>query len=52
MVVLNKTDLVEPEHIEVIREWIGHHMNRIRIVEATQCDVPLEVYLLSDALIR
>ena len=45
MVVLNKTDLVEPEHIEVIREWIGHHMNRIRIVEATQCDVPLEVLL-------
>jgi len=45
MVVLNKTDLVEPEHIEVIREWIGHHMNRIRIVETTQCDVPLEVLL-------
>jgi len=45
MVVLNKTDLVGPEHIEVIREWIGHHMNRIRIVEATQCDVPLEILL-------
>ena len=45
MVILNKTDLVGPEHIEVIREWIGHHMNRIRIVEATQCDVPLEVLL-------
>ena len=45
MVVLNKTDLVGPEHIEVIREWIGHHMNRIRIIEATRCDVPLEVLL-------
>jgi len=45
MVVLNKTDLVGPEHIEVIREWIGLHIHRIRIVEATQCDVPLEILL-------
>jgi G3E family GTPase len=45
MVILNKTDLVGPEHIEVIREWIGHHMQRIRIVEATQCDVPLDILL-------
>ena len=45
LVLLNKTDLVGPEHIEVIREWIGHHIQRIRIVEATQCDVPLEILL-------
>jgi len=45
MVVLNKTDLVGPEHVEVIKEWIGHHIHRIRIVEATQCDVPLEILL-------
>jgi len=45
MVVLNKVDLVGPEHIEVIKEWIGHHLNRIRIIEATRCDVPLEVLL-------
>ncbi len=45
MVVLNKVDLVDPEHVEVIREWIGHYLNRIRIVEATRCDVPLEVLL-------
>ncbi len=45
LVVLNKVDLVGPEHIEVIREWIGHYLNRIRIVEATRCDVPLEVLL-------
>jgi G3E family GTPase len=45
LVVLNKTDLVGPEHIEVIHEWIGHHMNRIRIIEATRCDVPLEILL-------
>ncbi len=45
MVVLNKVDLVGPEHVEVVREWIGHYLNRIRIVEATRCDVPLEVLL-------
>ncbi len=45
LVILNKTDLVEPEHIEVIREWIGYHIQRIRIVESTQCDVPLEILL-------
>ncbi len=45
MVVLNKVDLVGPEHVEVIRDWIGHHLHRIRIIEATQCDVPLEILL-------
>jgi G3E family GTPase len=45
MVVLNKTDLVRREHIEVIREWIDAQIHRVRIVEATQCDVPLEILL-------
>tara|TARA_R100000027_G_scaffold5591_1_gene4616 strand:- start:44585 stop:45673 length:1089 start_codon:yes stop_codon:yes gene_type:complete len=45
MVVLNKIDLVGPDHIEVIKEWIGHYLDRIRIVEATRCDVPLEILL-------
>jgi G3E family GTPase len=45
LVILNKVDLVTPTHIEVIREWIGAHLNRIRIVEAVHCDVPLEILL-------
>ncbi len=45
MVVLNKTDLVRPDHVEVIRQWIGQYFQRIRIIEATRCDVPLEVLL-------
>ncbi len=45
LVVLNKVDLVGPEHIEVIKEWIDLHIHRIRIIEATRCDVPLEVLL-------
>ncbi len=45
MVILNKIDLVTPVHVEVVREWIGHHLNRIRIIGAVQCDVPLEILL-------
>lgn len=45
MVVLNKTDLVGPKHIEVIHEWIDHHLKRVRIIEATRGEVPLEILL-------
>jgi len=45
LVILNKVDLVTPTHIEVVREWVGAHLNRIRIVEAVHCDVPLEILL-------
>ena len=45
LVVLNKIDLVGPEHLEVTKEWIDHHLHRIRIIEATRCDVPLEILL-------
>lgn len=48
LVVLNKTDLIGPEHIEVIRDWIGLHMKRVRIIEATHGDVPMEVLLASE----
>jgi G3E family GTPase len=45
LVILNKVDLVTPTHIEVIKEWIDAHLNRISIVEAVHCDVPLEILL-------
>jgi G3E family GTPase len=45
LVVLNKTDLVGPTHIEVIRDWIGLQLQRIRIVEADYGDVPLDILL-------
>ncbi len=45
MVILNKVDLVGTEHIEVIKEWIDHHLKRVRIVESVRCDVPLEILL-------
>jgi G3E family GTPase len=52
MVVLNKTDLVGPEHIEVIREWIDTQIHRVRIVEAVQCDVPMEILLAAGRFSR
>ena len=45
LVILNKVDLVTPTHIEVVHEWIGAHLKRVRIIEAVQCDVPLEILL-------
>ena len=45
LVILNKVDLVTPTHIEVIKEWVGAHLSRIRIIEAVHCDVPLEILL-------
>ncbi len=45
LLILNKTDLVTPAHVEVVHEWIGAHLQRIRIVEATHGDVPLEILL-------
>lgn len=45
LVILNKVDLVGREYVETAREWIDHHIQRIRILEARRCDVPLEVLL-------
>lgn len=45
LVVLKKTDLVSPIHVAVIRDWIGAHLRRVRIVESTYGQVPLEVLL-------
>ncbi|MEV0948374.1 CobW family GTP-binding protein [Rhodococcus sp. NPDC049939] len=45
LVVLNKTDLVTPAHVAVIKDWIDLHMKRIRIVETAHGDAPLEVLL-------
>jgi G3E family GTPase len=45
MVILNKVDLVDEEQLQEVRDWIDSRMNRVRIVEAVQCDVPLEILL-------
>ena len=45
LVILNKVDLVGPENVAMIRNWIDSHLNRVRMVEAEHCDVPLNVLL-------
>ena len=45
MLILNKTDLVGPDQIERIRGWLDDRLHRYRLLEASRCDVPLEVLL-------
>jgi G3E family GTPase len=45
MVILNKVDLVSQEELQNVRDWIDGRLNRVRLVEAVQCDVPLEILL-------
>jgi len=45
MVILNKVDLVDEEDLSKVKEWIGSRLRRVRIVETSFCDVPLEILL-------
>ena len=45
LVILNKADLAGSEQVERVKAWIGEHLNRVRIVEATYSQVPLEILL-------
>ena len=50
LVVLNKVDLAGPEEVSRVRQWIDDALNRVRVVEAVQCDVPLEMLLSAGRL--
>ncbi len=45
MVILNKVDLVDPAELIKIKRWVAHHVRKIRYVEASYCQVPLEILL-------
>ncbi len=45
LVILNKVDLADAEQLRRVRGWISAHMDRVRIIEASYCDAPLEVLL-------
>ena len=45
MVILNKVDLAGPGQVQKVKKWIDDQMNRVRVVEASHCDVPLEILL-------
>ncbi len=45
LLILNKIDLAGPDETANVREWLERSFPRIRIVESTHCDVPLEILL-------
>jgi len=45
MIILNKTDLVDKNQIQKVKDWIDDRINRIRIVETSYCNVPNEILL-------
>ena len=45
MAILNKVDLVDEAQRTEVREWIDGRIKRVRMVEASYCEVPLEVLL-------
>ena len=45
LLIINKTDLAGEKQVARVREWVNGHLNRVRIVEALHCDVPLEILL-------
>ena len=50
IIVLNKVDLVDRTQVALIRRWLDDRFNRYRLIEAKQCDVPLEVVLSAGCL--
>ena len=45
MLILNKVDLAGDARVAEVRAWIDSYLNRVRIVEASHCRVPLEILL-------
>ena len=45
MMILNKVDLAGAEQVKKVRAWVDDHFSRLRIVETSYCDVPLEILL-------
>jgi len=45
LAILNKVDLVSPEHLAWVRSWIEQTMDRVRLVEAVDAQVPMEILL-------
>jgi G3E family GTPase len=43
LVILNKVGLVSEAHVAWIRRWIDSVMNRVRIIEADYCDIPVDI---------
>ena len=45
LLILNKVDLVGRDQIRNIKAWLGEYLHRYRLIEASRCNVPLEILL-------
>ena len=45
LVILNKVDVARPDLVDWVRKWINTVMDKVRMIEAVQCDVPMSVLL-------
>jgi len=45
LLILNKVDLAGEDETANVREWLDRSFPRLRIVETSYCDVPLEILL-------
>jgi G3E family GTPase len=45
LLILNKLDLVGSGQIKKIRAWLDEHFHRYRLIEASRCDVPLDILI-------
>jgi len=45
MILLNKVDLISKDRLSKIKAWLDEQFHRYRLVEASHCDVPLEILL-------
>ena len=45
LLILNKVDLVDDAQLERVSSWLDERFHRVRVLETSHCDVPLEVLL-------
>ena len=47
LLLVNKIDLVDESQIDKMRNWLKEKFLRHRVIETTQCDVPIEILLFT-----
>jgi G3E family GTPase len=45
LLILNKVDLADRAQIDRVRAWLDGRMHRYRLIEASRCDVPLDLLM-------
>jgi G3E family GTPase len=48
LLILNEIDLVGPQKVARIKNWLDEHFHRYRLIETRECNLPLEALLSVD----